>query len=394
MRELAEGHSASDVVIINTCAVTGMAERHSRQAVRRAVKDNPHAKVIVTGCSAQLSPGVYEKIPGVARVLGNHDKMQAASFLPDTQDKVIVSDIAQVKESAHHLVHGFDAHARAFIQIQNGCNHRCTFCTIPLARGPNRSVGMGEIVRQIQLLVDQGVREVVLTGVDITDYGQDLPGSPRLSTLTGHILSKVPDLARLRLSSLDPSEVDEPLFEVMQNPRFMPHLHVSFQAGDNMILKRMKRRHLREDSFAFCARVREVRPDAVFGADLIAGFPTETEEMFANTLEAIDLCDLTYLHIFPFSARPGTPAARMPQVPSSLISQRAAILRDKGAERLSRFLKSRAGCIEDVLVEEGGRGHTAHFAPVKFTGDAPSVGEVVRAQVRMVTPTHLLVERI
>ncbi|MCA0371168.1 MAG: tRNA (N(6)-L-threonylcarbamoyladenosine(37)-C(2))-methylthiotransferase MtaB [Proteobacteria bacterium] len=397
MRDLAASHADGDVVIINTCAVTGMAERHSRQAVRRAVKDNPNAKIIVTGCSAQLSPHVYEKMPGVTRVLGNHDKMQSASFLPQVQEKVIVSDIAEVRESAHHLVHGFDAHARAFIQIQNGCDHRCTFCTIPFARGPNRSVGMGEIVRQVQVLVDQGVKEVVLTGVDITDYGQDLPGTTRLATLVERLLVHVPDLPRLRLSSLDPSEVDEELFDLMQEARFMPHLHVSFQAGDNMILKRMKRRHLREDAFAFCERVRAKRPDAVFGADFIAGFPTESDQMFAKTLEAIDICDLTYLHVFPFSPRPGTPAARMPQLDGSLISARAAKLREVGAARVSRFLQTLEGTRQDVLVEEGGRGHTPHFAPVSFEekGDAlPALGEIVQTVVAGATPTHLLVKRI
>lgn len=384
MKGLAKDAGMSQVVIINTCAVTGNAERQSRQAVRRAKKENPNAAIFVTGCSVQLNPEVYEKMPGVTRILGNHDKLQAASFAKEQTEKVLVTDIAEVTETAHHLIQGFDHHARAFLQIQNGCNHRCTFCTIPHARGPNRSVPVAEIVRQIQTLVDQGCQEVVFTGVDITDYGGDLPGAPRLGSLVRRVLNNVPGLPRLRLSSLDPSEVDEELFELFAHPRLMPHLHVSLQAGDDMILKRMKRRHLRGDAISFCARAKEIRPDVVLGADLIAGFPTETDEMFQNTLACIEACDLTYLHIFPFSPRPGTPAARMPQLPSALIQERAKVMREVGEARLAAFLKTQEGRFCKVLVEEGARGHTEHYAPVFFTDPeevAGLVGKIVDVQV-------------
>ena len=397
MKDLAQKENLGRVVIINTCAVTGMAERRSRRAVRKAARENPDAELIVTGCSAQLNPQVYQDMPGVTRVLGNHDKMQKSSFSPLLDQKVVVSDIGEIRESAGHLVHGFESHARAFIQIQNGCDHRCTFCTIPFARGPNRSVSVGEIVRQIQLLVDEGCQEVVFTGVDITGYGQDLPGTPTLGALVRRVLNSVPDLPRLRLSSLDPSEVDDELFEHFAHPRMMPHLHISLQAGDDMILKRMKRRHLRAHAIDFCQKVRTFRPDVVFGADLIAGFPTETQEMFENTLACVSACGLTYLHIFPFSARPDTPAARMPQLPSNLIQERAQILRTLGQDQLQAFLKTQEDKMLSVLVEEGGRGHTQHFAPVAFQDPsqvAQDLGRIVTVKVHEVHLKHLQVIKV
>lgn len=356
-----------EVVLINTCAVTNEAERQSRQAVRKARREQPHARIIVAGCSAQIHPEVYGNMPEVDRVLGNTEKMQGASFLPHLSDKVLVQDIMAVQETAFHLISGFENRSRAFIEIQNGCDHRCTFCSIPLGRGKSRSVPIAEIVRQVRHLVVQGCREVVLTGVDITGYGSDLPGTPTLGQMMRRVLAQVPDLPRMRLSSLDPSEVDEDIFYLLeQEDRLMPHLHISLQAGDNMILRRMKRRHLREDVVSFCDRVRARRPDAVFGADIIAGFPTETEDMFQQTLDLVKVCDVTYLHVFPYSRREGTPAARMPQVPGAHIKERAARLRALGDAQKKAFYQGHLGKTVAVLLEEAGKGHTDHFAPFRL----------------------------
>lgn len=367
MKNHAKSQGLERAIIINTCAVTSEAERQARQAIRKAKRENPDAYLIVTGCSAQINPSQYASMPEVDRILGNAEKMKEESFAPTLQDKIHVTDIMSIRETAAHMISGFENRARAFIEIQNGCNHRCTFCTIPFGRGNNRSVPIGEIVNQIKLLVTEGCQEIVFTGVDITDYGKDLPATPTLGSMTRRILNLVPDLKRLRLSSIDPSEVDDDLFALMADePRLMPHFHISAQAGDNMILKRMKRRHLREDIIQFCKKIREHRPDVVFGADLIAGFPTETDEMFQNSLALVQECNITYLHVFPYSIRAGTPAARMPQVNKTIIKERAKQLRLLGEQQLRLFLKSRIGQTETLLIESSKRGRTNHFAPVEL----------------------------
>lgn len=374
MKTHAINQGLENAIIVNTCAVTNEAERQSRQAIRRARRENPDAHIIVTGCSVQIKPDLYADMPEVDRVLGNHEKMLESSFTPHMPAKVLVQNIMEIEETAHHLISGFENQVRAFIQIQNGCNHRCTFCTIPFGRGNNRSVPMGEITNQVRLLVENGCKEVVFTGVDITDYGQDLPGSPTLGQMIKRVLAQVPQLQRLRLSSVDPAELDEDVFLLIENePRLMPHFHISLQAGDDLILKRMKRRHLRHHVIDFCNRVRRLRPDAVFGADIIAGFPTETEEHFQNTLNIVEECDLTYLHVFPYSARQGTPAARMPQVNGTIIKERAARLRDLGEKVLMKFLQAQIGKTLPIVVEQGNRGHSEHYAPVVIAPDIPVV---------------------
>jgi len=392
MRQHAQAADLGETVIINTCAVTNEAERQSRQAVRKAQRDHPGAKIVVTGCSAQLHPDLYAKLPGVDLVLGNHEKMQADAF--DTAHwhaRVHVDNIMDVKETAHHLVSGFEDKVRAFVQIQNGCNHSCTFCSIPASRGKNRSVPLGAITDQIKLLLQQGCKEIVLTGVDITDYGQDLPGQPTLGQLCKRLLAQVPDLQRLRLSSIDPAEIDEVMLNLMMHePRIMPHFHISLQAGDDMILKRMKRRHLRHHVIDFCQMIRKARPDVVFGADIIAGFPTESDAMFAQSCDIITACDLTYLHTFPYSARANTPAARMPQVNGAIIKQRAAQLRQLGEQQLHKFYHSRIGKMEQVLIESRNKGYTQHFAPVSFDNDTSLVcGQIVMAKITDCTATSL-----
>lgn len=369
MRKFVED-SSDDVIVFNTCAVTAEAERQARQAIRKARRENPSIKIIVTGCSAQVSPDTYTKMPEVDRVLGNDDKLKADNFrfaAFDTE-KAIVNDIMSVKETAGHLISNFQGKSRAFIQVQNGCDHRCTFCIIPYGRGNSRSVPVGDIVNQTRLLIDAGYKEIVLTGVDITAYGADLPGKPKLGEMVKRLLALVPDIKRLRISSIDSVEVDDDLLQLVENePRLMPHFHLSLQAGDNLTLKRMKRRHLREDAIHICKEFRRRRSDIVFGADLIAGFPTETEEMFQNTLRIVDECDLTYLHVFPYSQRPGTPAARMPQVASELIKDRAKRLREVGQQKELVFLKSNIGKMANVLVESDSLGRTEHFCPVDLT---------------------------
>lgn len=371
MRENAKKAGLHDAVIINTCAVTAEAERQARQTIRKARRDNPEAQIIVTGCAAQVHPDEFAAMAEVDRVVGNMEKLQ-----PDTFDqfgvasaeKVLVNDIMSVEETAGHLIAGFEGRARAFVQVQNGCDHRCTFCIIPYGRGNSRSVPMGEIVSQVKQLVANGYKEVVLTGVDITSYGPDLPGEPTLGQMVRRLLAAVPDLPRLRISSIDCIEMDDDLFQVIADePRIMPHLHLSLQAGDDMILKRMKRRHLRDHAIELCQRLRAARPDMVLGADLIAGFPTETDEMFENTLRAVDDCDLTWLHVFPYSERPGTPAAKIPnQVPKALRKERAARLRARGAEKEAAHLAAQVGKVAHVLFEKEGVGRTEYFAPVRL----------------------------
>ena len=394
MRAHAKNAGLENAIIINTCAVTAEAERQARQTIRKIRRENPEAHIIVTGCAVQISPEKFANMPEVNRVLGNHEKMQAQSFLPEVSERVLVNDIMSIQETAQHLISGFEGKSRAFIQVQNGCDHRCTFCTIPYGRGNSRSVPLGLIVDQVRKLVDEGYQEVVLTGVDITSYGPDLPGKPTLGQMMKRLLMQVKDLPRLRLSSLDPVEIDEDLYRLIaEEPRLMPHLHISLQAGHNMILKRMKRRHLREDAIAFTNKVRMLRPDVTFGADLIAGFPTETEEMFQDTLKIVDDCDLAYLHVFPYSPRPGTPAARMPQVDKTEIKDRAKRLRDKGAESLTRNLARFEDQTISVLMETETQGHSEHFAPVEFQSPQKP-GQLVCARVLNAMSTTLIAEAV
>ncbi len=374
MKAEAEKAGLDNAIIINTCAVTAEAVKQARQAVRKARRDNPSARIIVTGCAAQTEARSFGDMDEVDLVIGNHDKLRAESYKPmvfgaPLNDKVQVNDIGNVRETAGHLIEGMDGYTRAFVQVQNGCDHRCTFCIIPFGRGPSRSVPMGLVVDQIKRLVANGCLEVVLTGVDITSYGPDLPGAPSLGKLVQSILRHVPDLPRLRISSIDSIEADPALYEAVSNPRLMPHLHLSLQSGDDMILKRMKRRHLRDDALAIVDKLRSRRPDMVFGADIIAGFPTETEAMFENSLRFITEADITYIHAFPYSPRPGTPAARMPQVGKAVAKERAARLRAAGDVQFAALCKTRIGMTESVLVERSGIGRTEHFLPVAVGKD-------------------------
>ncbi len=376
IRREAERAGFKDTVVVNTCAVTAEAVRQARQTIRALRRARPRTKIIVTGCAAQTEPQTFSAMPEADQVLGNSEKLDAATWsnawaafgLSDAP-KAIVNDIMAVRETAAHLVSSFEGRTRAFVQVQNGCDHRCTFCIIPFGRGNSRSVPMGAVVDDIRGLVANGYREAVLTGVDITAYGADLPGSPKLGRLVKQILKHVPELERLRLSSIDSVEADDDLLDaIAQDVRLMPHLHLSLQSGDDMILKRMKRRHTRGDAIAFCDQVRRLRPDVVFGADLIAGFPTETEQMFQNSLDLVAACDLTHLHVFPFSPRPGTPASRMPQVPHAVVKDRAKRLRERGALALKKHLDAEIGATRRVLSESHERGRTEHFIPVKFAG--------------------------
>ncbi len=457
MKKHAAEAGLDNTIIFNTCAVTSQAEKQARQAIRRARRENPGARIVVTGCAAQIKPESFAGMGEVDFVLGNQEKMQAADWgavgeigqsgaagahsplegesnfplgnlvggnnsphasaqnspptkttksvlappkggsaqerpqllsvqagapFAITTEKSRVNDIMSVKETASHLVASFDGRARAFIQVQNGCNHRCTFCIIPFGRGNSRSVPMGEIVAQVRTLVESGYNEIVFTGVDVSDYGKDLPGEPTLGQMMRRVLAAVPELKRLRLSSIDAVEVDEDLYRLIaEEPRLMPHLHVSLQAGDDMVLKRMKRRHLRGDIVDFCDRVRAMRPDMVFGADIIAGFPTETEAMFENTRALVSEVGLTYLHVFPYSARPGTPAAKMPQVKSELRKQRAGILRSEGEKQLAHYYNSLIGRELEIIIEQDGKsGHAEGFALVKLASEMP-VGSLQRVRV-------------
>jgi threonylcarbamoyladenosine tRNA methylthiotransferase MtaB len=391
MRGLAVDAGLSDTVIVNTCAVTAEAERQGRQAIRRERRESPGARIIVTGCAAQIAPAVYAAMPEVDRVLGNAEKLDPSSYrLGEGDARVLVGDIGAARETAGHLTEGFGARARAFVQVQNGCDHRCTFCVIPLGRGPSRSVPMGRIAEEVRGLVDRGCREVVLAGVDLTAYGADLPGRPTLGRMARRLLAAVPALARLRLSSIDAAEADEDLLALFaEELRLMPHLHLSLQSGDDLILKRMKRRHTRAEAVAFCARLRALRPGLALGADLIAGFPTETEAMFANTLALIEDCGLAFLHVFPFSARPETPAARMPQVPGTVRRERAARLREAGEGAAARFLAGRVGTRASVLVERPTLGRSEHYAPVRLDR-AAAPGAVIAATITGAAPGALI----
>jgi threonylcarbamoyladenosine tRNA methylthiotransferase MtaB len=380
-----------DAVIVNTCAVTGEAVRQARQTIRRLLRQHPGRRIIVTGCAAQLSPQTFADMPEVDRVLGNTEKLDRA-YLARDGGPVVVSDVMALRQTAAHLVDGFEGRARAFVEVQQGCDHRCTFCIIPFARGPNRSVPQPLVVARMRQLVANGYREIVLTGVDICSWGADLPGRPTLGTLVAEILASVRELPRLRLSTLDPAAIDEQLFRVLaEEPRLMPHLHLSLQAMDDLVLKRMKRRHGRTEALAVAARAREARPDVVFGADLIAGFPTESEAMFANTLDAVEELRLTYLHVFPYSPRPGTPAARMPQVPGPVRQERAARLRAVGLRARARYFASRIGTTADVLVEKRSTGRCAWYAPVSL-GFAAEPGTLVPVRINAADDERLYAE--
>jgi threonylcarbamoyladenosine tRNA methylthiotransferase MtaB len=391
MKAQAEAAGLGDAIIVNTCAVTAEAERQARQQIRRLRRENPDARIVVTGCAAQVKPESWAAMPEVSHVIGNAEKMQADTWqaLTGETERVRVADIMTVRETASHLVEGFEGKARAFLQVQNGCDHRCTFCIIPYGRGNSRSVPLGAVVEQARALTAAGYAEIVLTGVDLTSYGGDLPGQPTLGQAAQRLLNAVPELKRLRLSSLDPVEIDDDLFRLIaEDERVMPHLHLSVQAGDDMVLKRMKRRHLRADVLAIVQRLRAVRPGIAFGADLIAGFPTESEAMFHNTLDLVDECGLVWLHVFPYSARGGTPAAKMPQVPVPVRKERAALLRAAGAAQLARWLEGRVGQPARVLVEQGRRGRDDWFAPVELDAEA-AAGSIVSATVTAAAPDHL-----
>ncbi len=397
MKELAAAAGINGAVVVNTCAVTSEAVRKAKQEIRRLARENPGAQVIVTGCAAQTEPETFAAMPEVTRVIGNTEKMQAATWnalaVPDligATERVQVDDIMSVRETAGHLIDGFGRH-RAYVQVQNGCDHRCTFCIIPFGRGNSRSVPAGVVIEQIKRLVGNGFHEVVLTGVDLTSWGADLPATPRLGDLVMRILRLIPDLARLRISSIDSIEADDALMNaIATEPRLMPHLHLSLQSGDDMILKRMKRRHLRDDAIRFCEDARKLRPDMVFGADIIAGFPTETEEMFTQSLKLVDDCGLTFLHVFPFSPRKGTPAARMPAVYGPDIKSRAARLRAAGDTALIRHLSAQIGQTHRILIEQPRMGRTEQFTEVDFATDQ-SEGQIVTATISGKTATRLIV---
>lgn len=383
------GLAGRDTVVVNSCAVTNAAVKATRAAIRRARRDRPMAELVVTGCAAQIDPASFAAMPEVTRVIGNGEKLSPAAWA--STEPVVVGDIMALRETAPHLAASFPGHARAFVEVQNGCDHRCTFCAIPFGRGPSRSVPAGAVVDQIAGLVDAGHAEVVLTGVDLTSYGHDLPGAPTLGSLVERILRHVPALGRLRLSSLDSIEIDDRLFELVTGEaRVMPHLHLSFQAGSDLILKRMKRRHSRAQAVAMVERLKAARPDIAIGADLIAGFPTEDAAMFADTLALIDDADIVHAHIFPYSPRAGTPAARMPQVEAATIRARAERLRAAAARRKADWLAGQIGSVQPVLLERpGDRGHAGHFAEVRLpsTGRA---GDVTMVRITAATDTHLL----
>ena len=389
---LEAGHD--NLVIVNSCAVTAEAVRQARQTIRRLKRERPDTRIVVTGCAAQIEPEKFASLTEVSTIIGNAEKTKSATWAALAKNnagvaRIQVSDIMAVTQTARQVPDRFEGHTRAFVEVQNGCDHRCTFCVIPFGRGNSRSTPVGQVTDQIARLVDQGYAEAVLTGVDLTSYGPDLPGAPRLGTLVKAILRDVPGLRRLRLSSIDSVEADDELLDaIATDKRLMPHLHLSLQAGDDLILKRMKRRHLRDDAIRFCETVRGLRPDIAFGADIIAGFPTETEEMFQRSIELVDACGLSSLHVFPYSARPGTPAAKMPSVPADHIKDRARRLREKGAEALSRHLDRLIGSEQEILVERGGIGRTPCFTPVRV-GDGQIAGTVMMAKIKMHNGVHL-----
>jgi len=400
----AAGAGLSDTIVINSCAVTNEAVAQARQSIRRLKRERPTARIVVTGCAAQTQPEMFAGMAEVDRVVGNDDKMRGEAlrnarlaldawpaFGIAEGEKIAVADIMAVREMAPHLLDGFQKGLpRVFVQVQNGCDHRCTFCIIPYGRGNSRSVPMGAVVDQVRALVERGHAEIVLTGVDLTSYGADLPGAPKLGLLTKQILRHVPDLKRLRISSIDSIEVDRDLLDVIaDNERLMPHLHLSLQSGDDLVLKRMKRRHCRDDAIKFCAQVRRLRPDIALGADIIAGFPTETEQMFARSQDLVQACGLTFLHVFPYSPRPGTPAARMPQVNGNAIKERAKRLRATGEVALQRRLASEVGATRHVLIESASQGRTEHFVPVAIAGETP--GAVRRLAISGTDGVRLIV---
>ena len=385
----AESHVSR--VVFNSCAVTSEAVRQVKQSIRKTRRQNPDVQIVVTGCAAQVDPDIFEHMAEVDHVIGNEEKLNPAIWSRLSTERVIVNDIMNIKETAPQMVAGFKGRFRAFAQIQQGCDHRCTFCIIPYGRGNSRSVPIGEIVKQFRLLIKNGYKEFVLTGVDITSYGPDLPGQPRLGTMIKRLLKNVEGIERLRLSSVDPSEIDEDLLDLIANEkRLMPSLHLSVQAGNDLILKRMKRRHLRDDVIKLSTLLREIRPDIVLGADLIAGFPTETEKMFKQTIDLISEAGLLHLHIFPYSARTGTPAAKMPQVTSNIKKMRARLLREAGAELVAEHLSKRVGKFETVLLEQNDTGYTDQFFPMKVYGNHQP-GEIITAKVDNVMEDNTLV---
>ncbi|MDA9229180.1 tRNA (N(6)-L-threonylcarbamoyladenosine(37)-C(2))-methylthiotransferase MtaB [Rhodobacteraceae bacterium] len=399
MRELAKNENIENIAVVNTCAVTAEAVRKSKQEIRKIHRENPMTKIIVTGCAAQVEPETFAKMSEVSNVFGNIEKMKTSTwkelskelnFIGKTE-RIQVDDIMSAKETAGHLIDGFGTRSRAYVQVQNGCDHRCTFCIIPYGRGNSRSVAAGIIIEQIKRLVGNGFKEIVLTGVDLTSWGSDLPSKPKLGDLVLKILKLVPDLARLRISSIDSIEVDENLMEAIANEaRLMPHFHLSLQSGDNMILKRMKRRHLRDDAILFCETVRKIRPEITFGADIIAGFPTETDDMFENSMQLVNECDLTWLHIFPYSPRQGTPASRMPQVNGIKIKERAKLLRSLGATQVSKYLNSQIGKYHNILMESESMGRTEQFAEVDFQ-NPQQPGEITFAKIEKLNNNRLMV---
>jgi threonylcarbamoyladenosine tRNA methylthiotransferase MtaB len=399
MRELAKNENIENIAVVNTCAVTAEAVRKSKQEIRKIHRENPTTKIIVTGCAAQVEPETFAKMSEVSNVFGNIEKMKTSTwkelskelnFIGKTE-RIQVDDIMSAKETAGHLIDGFGTRSRAYVQVQNGCDHRCTFCIIPYGRGNSRSVAAGIIIEQIKRLVGNGFKEIVLTGVDLTSWGSDLPSKPKLGDLVLKILKLVPDLARLRISSIDSIEVDENLMEAIANEaRLMPHFHLSLQSGDNMILKRMKRRHLRDDAILFCKTVRKIRPEITFGADIIAGFPTETDDMFENSMQLVNECDLTWLHIFPYSPRQGTPASRMPQVNGIKIKERAKLLRSLGATQVSKYLNSQIGKYHNILMESESMGRTEQFAEVDFQ-NPQQPGEITFAKIEKLNNNRLMV---
>lgn len=382
------GLDTQNLMIFNTCAVTKEAERQARQAIRRARREHPERKIIVTGCSAQIHPQRYADMPEVDQVLGNEEKLNIKQYVD--AGKIVVRDIMQVRETVPHMVGASEGRMRAFVQVQNGCNHRCTFCIIPYGRGNSRSVPVGHIVEHVRRLVqEEGYNEIVFTGVDISDYGSDLPGKPTLGQMMRRVLNLVPELKRLRLSSIDVAEIDDALMDLIAHEsRFMPHLHISLQSGDDMILKRMKRRHTRDDVLTFCRNVRNLRPDVAFGADIIAGFPTETNEMFHNTLRLVEEADLQHLHVFPYSSREGTPAARMPQLAEPVKKERAAILRNAGNRQLYSFLGKRLDTVQSAIVEKPSFARSEHFMGIELTDPCMDVGTIISVHVRSVEGTH------
>tara|TARA_Y100000590_G_scaffold420105_1_gene522449 strand:- start:341 stop:1594 length:1254 start_codon:yes stop_codon:yes gene_type:complete len=393
IKEKAISKKLDNVFFINTCAVTKEAEKQAKQKIRKIKRENPEAKIVVTGCSAQINPSNYKKMNEVDLILGNEEKFKFDKYLNllnNNSPKIIVNDIMSIKETANHFIKGFDKKARAFVQIQTGCDHRCTFCIIPFGRGNSRSVPMESICKQIRMLLKKDFKEIVLTGVDLTSYGNDLYGRPRLGDLVDEILKKIKNLKRLRLSSLDAIEIDKKLIDIINyEERLMPHLHLSIQSGDNIILKRMKRRHSREDVINLCNNLKKFRNNIVFGADIIAGFPTENKEMFLNTKKILNECGLTYLHIFPYSNRPKTPAAKMPQVLNKIIKERAKILRAEGDKILQKFLNDQINQKHKVLFETETEGHSENFIPIK-TLTKQKIGKVIEVKGKNVVNGKLI----